>query len=405
MATAVIVTSGYLRHYARTNLKIKEFRVPDTPLRIVQVVNVRWLNATAWYGLFLARILRDAGHDVRVIGLGGTDSFAKAAAWGLNPIDCPFNSSNPIRIAEAYGKIRRLVREFAPHIVNCHRGEGFILWSMVKSAYSGIPFALIRTRGDQRLPRGGIINRYLHTDAADAVIATSSSIAKSMDSILHVPAARVYTVHGGVDTGTFYPDPEGRAKMRASLGLGAGHTAVGLVGRFDAVKGQKELIHAFARMREKMGEKAAGARLVLAGFATPSTSADAVKGWAGAANVAEAVIYPGRCDDVRGLMNALDVGVVASLGSETIARVALEIMACGVPLIGTRVGVMPDLLQTDALVPPGDEEALAGALCRFMADASYGPELCHVQGERMKSLSEKEFYAQTMRVYRSAMNR
>ena len=374
----------------------------DILLRIIQVVNVRWFNATAWYGLFLARILRDAGHDVRVLGLGGTDSFAKAEEWGLDPIDCPLNSSNPLRIAEAYGKIRRLVREFSPHIVNCHRGEGFVLWALLKEASAENPFALIRTRGDQRPPRGGFANRYLHADAADAVIATSSSIAENVRSILHVPPAKVHTIYGGVDTAKFYPDPESRAQMRASMGLGDCHTAIGLVGRFDAVKGQKELIASFARLRKMLGEKAAGTRLVLAGFATSSTSVEAVKGWAEEAGIGDAVIYPGRCDDARALMNALDLGVVASLGSETIARVALEIMACGVPLIGTRVGVMPDLLTDDALVPPGDEAAMANALCRLISEAAYGAELRSVQKKRMTTLSGKDFYEQTMNVYEGA---
>lgn len=369
------------------------------------MVNVRWFNATAWYGLFLARILRDAGHDVRVLGLGGTDSFAKAVEWGLNPIDCPLNSSNPLRIAEAYGKIRHLVREFSPHIVNCHRGEGFILWSLLKGASSKNPFALVRTRGDQRPPKGGFANRYLHSCAADAVIATSSSIAESVRAILHVPPTKVHTIYGGVDTAKFYPDPAGRAQMRATLGLDDGHTAIGLVGRFDAVKGQKELIASFARLRETMGEKAAGARLVLAGFATSSTSVEEIKKRAGEAGIADAVIYPGRCDDVRALMSALDIGVVASLGSETIARVALEIMACGVPLVGTRVGVMPDLLTDDALVPPGDEKALADVLCRFVSDVAYGRELRSIQEKRMATLSERDFYEQTIGVYESVIKK
>ncbi len=45
---------------------------------------------------------------------------------------------------------------------------------------------------------------------------------------------------------------------------------------------------------------------------------------------------------MNAFMNMLDVGVVASLGSETIARVAFELIACHTPIIGSRIGVMPD---------------------------------------------------------------
>ncbi|MDP3425791.1 MAG: glycosyltransferase family 1 protein, partial [Humidesulfovibrio sp.] len=41
---------------------------------VFQVVNVRWFNATAWYGLYLSRLLQEAGHRVVVLTLDGTES-------------------------------------------------------------------------------------------------------------------------------------------------------------------------------------------------------------------------------------------------------------------------------------------------------------------------------------------
>lgn len=54
-------------------------------LRVIQVVNVRWFNATAWYGLFLATLLREAGHEVRVLCPAGTECCDKAREMGLDP--------------------------------------------------------------------------------------------------------------------------------------------------------------------------------------------------------------------------------------------------------------------------------------------------------------------------------
>jgi glycosyltransferase involved in cell wall biosynthesis len=371
---------------------------PHAPLRVIQVVNVRWFNATAWYGLFLSSLLREAGHAVRVLCLAGTECFAKAREMGLEPE--PLGLNGPLAAGAAYWRLRRMVRSFRPHIVNCHRGESFVFWGMLRK--SGI-FRLVRTRGDQRPPKGNFPNILLHAKAADAVIATSSGVAAGMRDILRVPENRVHTILGGVDTRRFFPQPENRRAMREALGLRPDQTAIGLVGRFDAVKGQRELLVAFARLREMMGDDARRLRLVLAGFATTSTSAETVRDWAGAAGVTDSVIFPGRCDAAGALMNALDLGVVASLGSETIARVALEIMACGVPLIGTRVGVMPDLLRDHALVPPGDGEAMATALRRFAAEPSFGDGLRAEQRDRMGDLREKDFLEKTLAVYRNAL--
>ena len=53
--------------------------------RSIQVVNVRWFNATAWYGLELARLLNAAGHESRVVALADTETFAKAED-GIAPV-------------------------------------------------------------------------------------------------------------------------------------------------------------------------------------------------------------------------------------------------------------------------------------------------------------------------------
>ena len=371
----------------------------DTRLRILQVVNVRWFNATAWYGLFLSSLLQKEGHDVRVLCLPDTEAFAKAEAMGLGPEGLDLNT--PLATLSLCRRMHALTREFKPHIVNCHRGESFILWGLLKKAMG---FGLVRTRGDQRLPRGNFPNILLHSRVADAVIATSSGIATGMRTVLRVPADHVHTIYGGVDTRRFYPNASGREEIRTQLRLAPDDVAVGLVGRFDAVKGQKELIVSFARLCGQMGENARRMRLVLAGFATSSLSDEVVRCWAREAGIEDRVVFTGRCDDVNALMNALDLGVVASLGSETIARVALEIMACGVPLIGTRVGVMPDLLQAHALIAPGDEAAMTAMLHRFATESSFGESLRTEQRERMKTLREKDFLEQTLSVYRSVLS-
>ncbi len=375
---------------------------PDAPLRIIQVVNVRWFNATAWYALFLSRLLREAGHSVRVLGLADTESFAKAREWGLEPEALPLTSKNPLDYPALYLRLRRLARDFRPHIVNCHRGEAFALWTLLRRTEPGI--RLIRTRGDQRPPKANRVNALMHARLADAVICTSSGIAESMQKSLGVPREKLHIILGGVDTRLWRPDPAGRQFFRAAWGLLPQHLALGLVGRFDAVKGQRELIAAFARLLEKSDAATRGKlRLVLAGFSTSAMPREQIEAWAGEAGIANHLILPGKCPDARGLMAALDLGIVASLGSETIARVALEMMACGLPLVGTRVGVMPDLLSDGALVPPGDVAALAALLGRFCGDASLGPALRAEQAGRMSTLTERDFYERTMAVYHSVL--
>ena len=375
-----------------------------SPLRIIQVVNVRWFNATAWYALSLARLLKDAGHEVRVIGLPGTESFARAEGLGLEVLPLNLNTVNPVRLPLLLRAMRSLLREFRPQVVNCHRGEGLLLWALCKSA--GFPFALVRTRGDQRPPKGNLVNRVLHTRLVDALIATNSRTAAQCRELLgiHSDAGpdRLFMIPGGVDTARFASDPAGRAAVRDRYGFTAGDMVIGLLGRFDAIKGQRELIEAVRRVRGFLPDLRGRIKLMLLGFPT-SLPEETVQGWIQEAGLADAAVITGIVADVPAHINALDLGIIASQGSEAIARAAFEIMACGVPLVGTDVGVIPDLLSAEALAPVGGSEALAALLERALCDDAFLPALREQQRLRMQTLTNGCFLEQTLEVYRSVL--
>ncbi len=368
------------------------------PLRTIQVVNVRWFNATAWYGLKLASLLNSAGNESRVIALGGTESFRKACSMGMEPVAIPLNTTNPLELPGVLASMKEMIREFRPHIVNCHRGEGFLFWGGLK-AYGR--YGLVRTRGDQRLPRGNWPNRILHTRVADAVIATNTVMTRYFAEHIHVPSDRLYTILGGVDTDFFRFDEAGRAAVRARYGFTDSDCVLGLLGRFDKVKGQKELIESVARL---VGQGMRQIRLLLLGFSS-ATSQEEVEGWIRETGMEHHVIISGRVDDVPACLSALDLGIVASLWSETIARAALEIMACGCPLISTSVGVMPDLLPPEALVSPGDAAGLDRLIRRGVEDVSWREHLTGSCTERIAGLRDRDFLDQTLAVYDRVLQR
>ncbi|MDR1685124.1 MAG: glycosyltransferase [Desulfovibrio sp.] len=404
-------------------------------LRIIEVVNVRWFNAAAWYGLNLSRLLRRAGHDVQVICPPGTDSFAAARDMKLDPVPLNLTSLHPAALAGAAARIAALVRDFKPHIVNCHRGENLILWGLLKKYAS---FALIRTRGDQRPPRDGIVNRLLHTRLIDAVTASNSRSAAQCRAVLGVPDDRLYVIPGGVDTVRFTFDPAGRGRVRRTFGFTDEDMVVGLLGRFDKVKGHAELLDAAQRivsaragagirdsrpltgssvqrteansaysteMSSEAEARQIRLRLLFIGFPAGLSVRDLEQ--AARARSLEHLtrISSGRVTDMPAHISALDLGVIASQGSEAIARAALEIMACGVPLVGTDAGVMPDLLSPEAVAPVGDAAALTALLDKVLTRPDFRQTLKEQQRQRMASLSDEAFVQQTLKVYRATLQR
>ncbi len=361
---------------------------------VFQVVNVRWFNATAWYGLYLSRLLQEAGHRVVVLTQGGTDTHKKALEWGLDARAVDLNTANPLRLAATLARLAGLLRRERPDIVNCHRGEGFFLWGLLKAL--GFHFHLVRTRGDQRPPRADFLNRWLHAHVADAVVVTNSRMARHFLSAMRTPERKVWLIHGGVDKERFRFDPAGRERVRAELGYGPKETVIALVGRFDRVKGQRETIEAVSRLIHKQGYRKA--RLMLLGFGS-ATGQEEVEAWIREFKLERFARITGRREDVAACLSAADVGIVASLWSETIARAALELMAAERPLVSSDVGVMPDLLPPEALFPPGDVDAMVRMLARVMDEPEFRAELLRAQDLTLSQLGGRDFALRTLTLY------
>ena len=363
-------------------------------MRTIQVLNVRWFNATAWYGLFLARLLRDAGHATRVITLPGTATHCKAVEWGMEPLAMNLNSANPLRQPGLLRALSSFIREFKPDIINCHRGEGFALFSALRTLRTPWPFALVRTRGDQRLPKANHINRFLYARAADALIATNSRMAAHFTNSMHVPSKQVHTILGGVDEKIFAFDPVGRKKVRHEYTIPENAFVFGLLGRLDPVKGHRDFLRAAGRL----ARQGCPLWLLILGFDANHTSEE-VQSWIDEEGLRDRAFITGKRADIAACLSALDAGVIASRGSETIARAALELMACKRPILSSNVGVMPDIVAQDALFAPGDIDALACRMFALMHDPQYCSQLEEQQAMRMRSLSSQEFLRRTLDVY------
>jgi len=367
-------------------------------MKIFQVINVRWFNATAWYAITLSRLLADAGHEVTVLTQAGTDSEKRAKELGLNTVAVDLNTTNPIRFAAATHHITQLLRTHRPDIVNCHRGEGFFLWGLLK--LMGFHFKLVRTRGDQRPPRSDTVNRWLHANVADAVVVTNRKMANYFLDKMRTPSKGLWLIHGGVDTKRFAFDPIGRDAVRQEFGFAPDNTVIGLLGRFDRVKGHKETIEAVAQLR-KNGMK--NVRLFLIGFDTAMTQSE-IQGWIDENGIDDITCISDKRDDVSACISAMDIGVVASLWSEAIARSALEIMVAERPLISTRVGVMPDLVSPSMLVEPGNSKELSQAIGMLANNPGMREEVIAAQKRTMSQLTLDEFLKRSLNLYHSLLD-
>jgi glycosyltransferase involved in cell wall biosynthesis len=226
---------------------------------------------------------------------------------------------------------------------------------------------------------------------------------------LGVPPDRVHSLPGGVDPGRFHPDAGIRRAVRAELGFAGDDLVLGLVGRMDEVKGIREAIQAFGRVALSGAAGADRLRFLLIGFPSQYDEGDVARWTAeqGLGRLGDKVLVTGRVERPEDYIRALDMGILASLGSEAIARAALEIMACGVPLAASGVGVMPDLLPPEFLFAPGDVRAMASMLRRALNPEWRAAlqELCLGRITAPSGFRLDVFRERTLAVYHAAMGR
>ena len=101
-------------------------------MTFIHCVNVRFFNATAWYGLSLAKLLQTAGHTVYVLTLPNTESDQYAQKMGLHIINFHLTAKNPFTMFAVALRLNRLINTLAPDVITAHRGEFYWCFALKK---------------------------------------------------------------------------------------------------------------------------------------------------------------------------------------------------------------------------------------------------------------------------------
>ena len=183
-----------------------------------------------------------------------------------------------------------------------------------------------------------------------------------------VPADAITFIPNGVDTEVFCPGPRDAALAR-ELGLRPDGPVVGTVTHLSPRKGAHHLVEAVARLVQRVPEVQC---VIVGGIVANETHdyAERVRRRVRELGLERHVVLAGRRPDVPRLLSLFDVFVLPS-ETEACPRSALEAQACGLPVVGFRVGGMPEVVEdgkSGRLVEPFDTEALAACVADLLAD-------------------------------------
>ena len=364
-------------------------------MRVLQLVSCRGWSSDAYWAAGISAELERAGHDVTLVCKRGSESrvIERAREAGAGRIET-LGFAGGVKPTDV-SDLRRLVGWLgATDVVHVHRGKEHWLAALA-NRLSRTPRPLVRTRHIVQPIRPHVLNRWLYREATSLVVTVTEAIRRQYIAAELLPPERVVALPGGVDLVRFHPLLDGAAARRA-LGVVPDVPLIGLVSGLRVMKGHQVAIDAAARLA------GAGRRFQML-FIGRGALESRIRQAIAAAGLASRITVVGFVPDVPVAMAALDLALYPAIESDGMSRVLFEYLAAAKPVVASRVGVVPEVLEdgkTALLVPAGDAAALAEAIDRLLDDAALGAKVGAAGNELARSrLSGAHVAGELARLY------
>lgn len=299
---------------------------------------------------------------------------------------------NPLQDLPAVFELRRLIKSRGYTVVHTHNSKAGFLGRLA-GRLAKAPVIVHTIHGfafhDQEPAWKRALYKSLERQAAgwcDKLIVISQPLIDWAIKEAIAPAGKMVKIYSGIDLDAFRKPADVRA-LRASLGLSEQDLVVGEVAKLWEGKGHDVLLKAAASLAQRV--PSLRVLLVGEGGLRPKLAA-----LADSLGIRGRVIFAGFREDVAAITQTLDIAVLPSL-FEGMGRAVIEAQAAGKPVIGSRVGGIPDLIQhqaTGLLVDPGDVSGLAASMAQLCENPAMRKEL----GEAGSRSVGERFDARTM---------
>jgi glycosyltransferase involved in cell wall biosynthesis len=303
-------------------------------------------------------------------------------------IDGLVREVSPARDVAAVLQLWRMFRRARPAIVHTHTSKaGFV--GRLAAWLAGVPAVIHQ-------PHGHIFYGYWRRPRTTLFVVLERVAAHWTDRIVTLTPREIdehlergigrrgqyAVVPSGVPTAALRSAAPARAEARAGLGLPPDAYVIAGVGRFVPIKGFDLLVAALADVVARVP----AAWVLLIGDGAERAALEAQARTLG---VADRLRITGSVGDMIPLLAAADV-LAAPSRNEGMGRVLVEAMALGLPVVGTRVGGIPDVIddgECGLLVPADDAASLAEALVELGCDVARRAKLAAAARPRAEAFS------------------
>ena len=284
----------------------------------------------------------------------------RRAAEGLELV--PLAPRNEMDLTAAW-RFARVIKRLAPDVIHAHDPHGVAMASLAlslgaSSSHGRLPALVASRRVDFHL-KGNSFSRWKYRQV-DCFIAASEAI-RQMLVTDGVPADRTVTVHEGIDIDHVLAAPP--VNVHEAFWLPHHAPVVGNVAALVPHKGQRYLVDAAHLVVREIPD----ARFIILG---EGELREHLEKQVREHHLEKHVLLPGFRTDVLGCIKGFDLFVMSSV-TEGLGTSLLDAMACRRPIVATRTGGIPEIVEDGVnglLAAPRDAASLAAAVVRALND-------------------------------------
>lgn len=334
--------------------------------------------------LMLARVLQCRGHQQLIVTLEDTALESRARQEGFRVFTLPAHDPGH---AHGIWQLRQRLLAEPFDILHAHDGKSQTI-SWLSSM--GMRVGRVASRRVTFLPVRRFDTHFKYGRTCDAVIAISKYVRQLLlDS--GVPDSRIHVIPDGVDVPDELPDAVARTRVRTHWGVDVQEFVAGHLGAMTHEKGHDIAIHAAVFLVKTLPE----ARFVMAPGMPKSAALAAPPN----------LKIIGYQENLSEFFAGLDLYIMPSL-AEGLGSSALIAMAYAVPVVASRVGGLPEIIEqgvTGWLIPPGSPEALAQAIIQAAGNRDRLQEMGVKGRERARAFSSTIMTERTEALYEKVL--
>jgi glycosyltransferase involved in cell wall biosynthesis len=307
--------------------------------------------------------------------LPSANEFNPAAVWQLTK----FIKQNRIDIVHVH----------TPH-AHSHALQAKFLFPCFK--------LIVHRRVDFPIKRNPLSLYKYRTIKVDKIIAISGFI-RSLLERQGIPAGKIELIYDGIDTGRFTATaPAAVVALRRRYGLTDGAVVLGNVAALTGHKGHMTLV----RSMQLLAARGIAFKLFILGEGEKRTT---IEREIQALGLSERIILTGFQDDVGPFLSLFDI-LVHSSRDEGLGTAILDGLACGLPVVSTNAGGIPEILGADKfglVVPKQDPPALADGIARMLNDTALREKFKRSGPDRAKAFDVDTMVKKTYVLYQNTL--